>query len=111
MNKNIIVFGSTNEKAVVQLKKVLNSKMQNSKESVESFDFDSIILYDKDLYIALSLNDDLRYFNWQYAYIDHSFSDKILSCVILPRFIPKSKDGLIDFSGNAKIEDHYERFI
>lgn len=102
IKENIIVFGTTKEKAFNKLQELLDHmKQEDIKQIRKSKDTFSIITNNDDYYRAIGASDNARMYRWQYAYIDKDIDEETFESVVLNKFIY-----IID--SNKKIEDCYE---
>jgi len=109
--KNIIVYGSTKEKAFNKLQELLDNINQEDihkviKTSPNTGIF-TIELKNGDYYKAISANDNARGYRWQYAYIDRNISKVSLDHVVFCKFIPEY--GTEDYYNHDRnFKDYYE---
>jgi len=109
INDNIIVYGSTKERAYEQLQSMLdNMRYGDVKQVKKSRNEFTIELYSGDRYRALIATDNARGYRWQYAFIDRLISKEMLNNIVIPKFIPKLENGKVN--PNIQIEDRYKWF-
>lgn len=83
MNKNIVVFGSTFERASNKLQEMLNEMKYGEVEMVRKGKNEfTISLVNGDRYIIVGMGDSARGYRWQYAYIDKQIPQEILHSMV-----------------------------
>ena len=104
MRDNIIVYGTTKERAFYKLEQLLNDMKYGDIADVKKSSCEFVvILKNGDIYKAMCASDSTRGHKWQYAYIDRMISSEILNNIIFPTFIPRLVNG--EYDASAKIED------
>lgn len=111
MAKNIIIYGSTMERAFNKLQELLDSMNQEDinkviKTSPNTGIF-TIELNNGDYYKAIRASDNARGYRWQYAYIDKDIGQEALDHVVYCKFIPEY--GIDDYwNYDRNFKDYYE---
>ncbi|MDD4188271.1 MAG: hypothetical protein PHX04_05920 [Bacilli bacterium] len=109
--KNIIVYGSTTEKAFNKLQELIDNMNQEDIKKVTKTSLNTgiftIELKSGDCYKAVRASDNARGYRWQYAYIDKDISKELLDHVVTSKFIPEY--GIDDYwNFDRNLEDYYE---
>jgi len=114
MSKNIIVYGSTQEKAFNKLQELLNTMKEEDINKVRKStsksngDF-TVELKNGDYYKAMKASNNTRAYKWQYAYIDKDISQESLDLFVLFSFIPEyGTEDYYNYDRNLK--DYYEYY-
>ena len=98
MNKRIIVYGLTRDKANNKLQQMLDDMryvdVKDVKKGINDFRVD---LKNGDHYIAVGANDSVRGYRWQYAIIDRAIDQETLDTIVFPTFTPFFNEELIVF--------------
>jgi len=111
LEKNIIVYGSTVERAFNKLQESLDNmnpkdirKVTKTSPNTGIF---TIELNNGDCYKAIRASDNARGYRWQYAYIDKDISQESLDHVVYCKFIPEY--GTEDYwNYDRNFKDYYE---
>ena len=108
--KNIIVYGSTTERAFNKLQELLdNMNLKDirkvTKTSLNTGMF-TIELNNGDYYKAIRAGDNVRGCRWQYAYVDKDINQELFDCVVVCKFIPENLNK--EWNPNIKTKDYYE---
>jgi len=109
--KNIIVYGSTVERAFNKLQELLdNMNPKDIRKVIKTSPNTGIYtveLNNGDYYQAIRVSDNARGYRWQYAYIDKNISKMSLDHVVFCKFIPEygNKDY---YNHDRNFKDYYE---
>lgn len=111
VNRKIIIFGSSMQRANNKLQSILDNMRVGDIEQVrKGYNDFTVQLKNGDIYVAKTASESCRGCRWQYAYIDALINENILYNVILPTFRPKDKSGNLIMGGNSNIQDNIEWF-
>lgn len=85
MNKRILVYGKTIDRAMDKLEDILNNIPHGDIHDVRKSRSDmQVLLKNGDLYNIVTASESSRGHKWKYAYIDKDISIDIFNRVILP---------------------------
>jgi hypothetical protein len=111
VNRKIIIFGSSMQRANNKLQSILDNMRVGDIEQVrKGYNDFTVQLKNGDIYIAKTASESCRGYRWQYAYIDALINEDLLYTVILPKFIPKDENGDWIMDEHIDVKDHIEWF-
>lgn len=111
MNRKIIVFGSSIQRANDKLQSLLdNMRVGDIKQVRKGYNDFTIQLKNGDVYITKTASESCRGYRWQYAYIDAFINEDLLYNVILPKFTPKGENGDLIMTTDIDVKDYIEWF-
>ncbi|HHU59551.1 TPA: hypothetical protein GXZ34_01340 [bacterium] len=111
MNRKIIIFGSSMQRANNKLQSILDNMRVGDIEQVrKGYNNFTVQLKNGDIYIAKTASESCRGYKWQYAYIDALINEDLLYTVILPNFIPKDENGDWIMDEYIDVKNHIEWF-
>lgn len=111
MNKKIIIFGSSIQRANDKLQSLLdNMRVGDIRQVRKGYNDFTVQLKNGDIYVAKTASESRRGYRWQYAYIDLFINEDIFYAVILPKFIPKDENGNLIMGASINVKDYIEWF-
>lgn len=93
MNKRVIVYGKTIDKAREKLENILDNMIYGDVHNFRKSKHDmQLLLKNGDIYTTVTGNESSKGHKWHYAYIDKDINIDILNEVILPSGINDDYD-------------------